>query len=380
MILKDYVRLSVRLKVIPEDEKKIFDLLKRYRSALNFSIQYISKNYKVHRLAKTVPLAIKIQKNLYPILRNTFGLPSYIANSCILDALIRIKIRKVQKNRPIKSLSMLMIPAGYYISGDYIKIFGVGKLKIIGKDYRYLSYRDRLAKLVYKGGEMYFFISKKVPIPKPELYDNVLIMVLDKDYLYYGNNNFVNKIKLIALDRALHYIDLAEKLKKKYPKAWRRRRGIYNRIISYYRKADNIIDDFAKQTALRLVKFAKQNKYSYSIEKWGIQHIVRQFAFRSFWTPIDNPRGQLLLKLSKKLYKWITIQGRKNGAFTFSVKRLFNDLICPKCHSKMKVYVYQKYAICKVCGYVEDKNILYIKQSESIVKETLSKYKSNIEK
>jgi len=378
MILKDYVRLSVRLKVIPEDKEKIFNLLKRYRSALNFSIQYISRNYKVHRLAKTIPLAIKIQKDLYPILRNTFGLPSYIANSCILDALIRIKTRKVQKSRPIKSLSMLMIPAGYYISGDYIKIFGVGKLKIIGKDYRHLSYRDKLAKLVYKDGEMYLFIIKKVPIPKPELYNNILIMVLDRDYLYYGNSSFINKIKLIALDRALHYIDLAEKLKKKYLKAWRRRRGIYNRIISYYRKADNIIDDFAKQTALRLVKFAKQNKYS--IEKWGIQHIVRHFAFRSFWTPIDNSRDQLLLKLSKKLYKWITIQGRKNGVFTFSVKRLFNDLICPRCYSEMKVYTYQKYAICRVCGYIGDKNILYIKQSEDIVRETLFKYKSNIEK
>jgi len=369
---KDHIRLAIRYKVIPRDKQKVLDILKRYRSALNFTIQYINKKYTIRGNIRLVSLAIEIQREMYPYLRDVFGLPSYIANSCILDALVYKRLRFVPKNRPIKSLSMLIIPAGYHIYGDNITIFGVDKLKIVSKDPRYDSYPNRLARLVYKDGEMYLFIYKNVPIQKPEIYNNVLIVTLDRDYLYFGNSTFVNKIRLVALERALHYIKLAEKLKKKYPKAWRRRKGIYRRIRSFYKKAYNIIDNFTKQTALRLVKFAKQNKYS--IEKWGVSHLIRQATFKNAYGYQNTIEDELLLRLSKKLSRWIFIQGLKHGVFVFGIRRSYRELICPRCFYPMKVPIYHKYATCRVCGYSEDKNILYIKQSEKIVKESLSKY------
>jgi hypothetical protein len=43
----------------------------------------------------------------------------------------------------------------------------------------------------------------------------------------------------------------------RYP-AWRRRRGILNRIRSYYRKARDILEDWARKSALEIVELAKK--------------------------------------------------------------------------------------------------------------------------
>jgi hypothetical protein len=47
----------------------------------------------------------------------------------------------------------------------------------------------------------------------------------------------------------------------KYP-AWRRRRGILNRIRSYHRKSRNILEDWARKTSLRIVGLALRLQYA----------------------------------------------------------------------------------------------------------------------
>ena len=55
------------------------------------------------------------------------------------------------------------------------------------------------------------------------------------------------------IERALHYKQLAENLQTKYAyskyNAWLRRRGIRKRVRYFYRKARNIIEDWAKKTS-----------------------------------------------------------------------------------------------------------------------------------
>ena len=65
-----------------------------------------------------------------------------------------------------------------------------------------------------------------------------------------------------VVDRAHRWKKLAESLQKKYssPKypAWRRRRGILNRIRSYRMKARNTLEDWARKSALEIVGLAKK--------------------------------------------------------------------------------------------------------------------------
>jgi len=57
-----------------------------------------------------------------------------------------------------------------------------------------------------------------------------------------------------AIDRALRYRRLAERLQEKYSSdkynAWLRRKGILRRIGHFHRKARNIIEDWAKNVSL----------------------------------------------------------------------------------------------------------------------------------
>jgi hypothetical protein len=51
----------------------------------------------------------------------------------------------------------------------------------------------------------------------------------------------------------------------RYP-AWRRRRGILNRIRSYHRKTRNILKDWARKTSLRIVGLALRLQYAVARE------------------------------------------------------------------------------------------------------------------
>ena len=67
-----------------------------------------------------------------------------------------------------------------------------------------------------------------------------------------------------AVDRALRYKRLAERLQEKYSSdkynAWLRRGGILKRVKHFHRKARNIIEDWAKKTSLEIAELAKRHQ------------------------------------------------------------------------------------------------------------------------
>jgi hypothetical protein len=87
--------------------------------------------------------------------------------------------------------------------------------------------------------------------------------------IVYGDDK-INKEIDTGVNRAHRWKILAENLQKKYspPRypAWRRRRGILNRIRSYHRKARNILEDWVKKTSLEIVRVAKKLRYGVAKE------------------------------------------------------------------------------------------------------------------
>jgi putative transposase len=137
-----------------------------------------------------------------------------------------------------------------------VEIIGGVKLKIIGWDRRYDGYENGEARLVYRDDKMMLWISKKIPKPEPYQPRDVIAVDINERKIVYGDH-VINKERDTKIDEAHRWKLLAEDLQKKYSSprypAWRRRKGILNRIRSYHRKARNILEDWARKTSLEIV-------------------------------------------------------------------------------------------------------------------------------
>ena len=235
-------------------EPGAIELLRRYNVALN---------YAINRILSLDLLDLRsigrVHNALYRELREWFDLPSRVAIDCYRDALAnanawRNNPRKGRRPR-VKKLSMLLHQGlGYRVKDGYVEIIGGVKLKIIGCDRRYNSYENGEARLVYREGKMILWISKRIPRPKQYKPRDVIAIDVNERKIVYGDH-VINKESDRGIDRGYRWKKLAEDLQKKYSStrypAWRRRRGILNRIRSYHRKARNILEDLLGKHLLR---------------------------------------------------------------------------------------------------------------------------------
>jgi putative transposase len=138
----------------------------------------------------------------------------------------------------VRKLSMLLHPgSGYRVKEGYVEIIGGIRLKIIGWDRRHNSYENGEARLVYRDNKMMLWIFRKIPRTKPYKPRDVIAVDINEGKIVYGDDK-INKERDTEIDEAHRWKKLAENLQKKYSStkylAWRRRRGILNRIRSYH--------------------------------------------------------------------------------------------------------------------------------------------------
>ena len=266
MVSGDEGVLTISIGVMVSPEPEAIDLLKRYNVALNYAIN------KILRL--NLEKIGEIHNALYRELREWFGLPSRLAIDCYRDALAnanawRNNPKKGRKPR-VRKLSMLLHQgSGYRIKDGYVEIIGGIRMKIIGWDRRYDGYENGEARLVYRGDKMILWISKKIPKPEPYQPRDVIAIDVNEKKIVYGDH-VINEEKDTKIDTAHRWKKLAEDLQKRYSStrypAWRRRRGILNRIRSYHRKARDILENWARKTSLKIVRFAKRLGYAVARE------------------------------------------------------------------------------------------------------------------
>jgi putative transposase len=116
---------------------------------------------------------------------------------------------------------------------------------------------------------MILWISKRIPKPKQYKPRDVIAVDINERKIVYGYDE-INKDIDTAVDRAYRWKILAENLQRKYSAlrypAWGRRKAILNRIRSYHKKARNILEDWARKTSLKIVRFAKRLGYAVARE------------------------------------------------------------------------------------------------------------------
>ncbi len=163
-------------------EPGAIELLRRYNVALNYTINKI--------LSLDLKTTKDVHRVLYRELREWFGLPSRIALDCYRDAMANARAWRnnpEKGKRPrVKRLSMpLHQGSGYRIEEGYVEIIGGIKLRVIGWDRRYDGYENREARLVYRGGGMILWISKRIPRPKPYQPGDVIAIDINERKIVY---------------------------------------------------------------------------------------------------------------------------------------------------------------------------------------------------
>jgi IS605 OrfB family transposase len=242
---------------------------------------------------------------------------------------------------------------GYRIKEGYVEIIGGIRLKIIGWDRRYDEYENGEARLVYRGGEMVLWISKRIPKPQPYKPRDVIAIDINERKIVYGDSE-INEDIDTAIDRAYKWKVLAESLQRKYSSprypAWRRR-GILNRIRSYHRKARNILEDWARKAPLKIVRIALKLQHAVAREDLtGLINSLRKIRNK-------DHRTKLIIMGYSRLGKWINWQAEKHGVPLAIVNPNGTSSKCPKCGSKLEENGYRRLK-CPRCGFEADRDVI----------------------
>jgi len=339
--------LSVAVRVSPEPAG--IELLKTYRTALNYALNRIlSLNLKTIK---------DVHRALYRELVEWFGLPSRVAVDCYRDALAnanawRSNPRKGRRPR-VEKLSMLLHQgSGYRVRDGYVEIIGGVRLGVIGWDRRYDCYPSGEARLTYKDGKMVLWVSKR--IPKPESYTprDVIGVDINEEKIVYGDE-VISEEKSTGISRAEKFKVLAELLQKKYSlpryQAWKRRRGILNRIRAFHEKARNILVDNARKVAHEIVTTAK--KLGYAVAREDLTGLVKSLRKLP-----KTHRTRLLLMGYSRIGKWLDWQSLKHGVPRVVVDARDTSNECPKCdHIGLEEIGYRRLR-CPRCGFEGDRD------------------------
>jgi transposase, IS605 OrfB family, central region len=356
--------VTVRMKVSPEPESEqaLLDFLRRYRDALNYSIRVIIAS-------KALSLG-KAHRLLYKELRERYGLPSNIAIGCYREAIAIAKswLRNQRRGKvpiPRRLNIWLKHKLGYRVKGDHVELAGGYRLRVIGWDRRYDDFPNREARLVFRDSEFTLYVYKRVPRPAKYAPKGVLAVDANERQVVVGNSHVEQRIETLV-ERALRYRRLAERLQEKYssPKynAWRRRSRIRKRVKHFYRKARNIIEDWARKTSHIIVSLAKQSQLAVAREDLtGLIENLRRL-------PKDH-RVALIALGYRRLGYWIDWQAEKSGVPLLVVDPAGTSSTCPKCGTKLVEIGYRRLR-CPKCGFEADRDTIAVLNIE---KRALSK-------
>jgi len=357
--------LTATVVVAVRPEPQAYELMRRYKMALQYAVNWVLdrsavvKTKKGKVKAKTPPLR-EVHAALYRVMIERYGLPAKIAQDCYRNALAVAKSwlsNGARGKRPVvKSAPVWLTPEkSYRIRGNYVHIAGGIRLEIVGMDRRYEGCEYKEARLVQRGGRMLLHIS--VRLPRPAQYEprGVVAVDVNERYIYYGNSRQIGRVET-AVERAERQRRLAERLQQKYsrPKyqAWKRRRGILSRIRHIHRRARNIVEDWARKTALKIVQAANAMRFAVAREDLtGLKEKMNQLSY-------EHRRKSVWMSY-RRLVQWIDWQAAKRGVPVVVVDPRGTSTTCPRCGGKMEEVGY-RYMRCPKRSFEGDRDVVAV--------------------
>jgi len=357
--------LTATVVVAVRPEPRAVELVRRYKTALQYAVSWMLDRSKVVRTrsgkakAVTPPLR-EVHSALYNALKEAYGLPSKIAQDCYRNALAIARSwlgNGARGRRPVIRRAAVWLTHGYSyrIRGGHVEIAGGIRLKIVGVDWRYEGCEYGEARLVQRGDKMFLYVTVRVPKPKPYQPKGVVAVDVNERYVYYGNSRQVARAET-AVDRAERQRRLAERLQQKYswPKyeAWKRRRGILSRIRHFHRRARNIVADWARKTALKIALAATAMQSAVAREDLtGLKERLDKLPY--------GHRKKMTWISYRKLAWWIDWQAAKRGVPVVVVDPRGTSTTCPRCGHKL-VEVRPRWMKCPRCGFENDRDVVAV--------------------
>jgi len=174
-------------------------------------------------------------------------------------------------------------------------------------------------------------------------------------FVYFGNSQQVKRVET-AVDRAERQRQLAEQLQRKYsqPKydAWKRRRGILNRVRHFHRRARNIVVDWARKAAPLIVTTALSLQAAVAREDLtGLRDRLAELSY--------GHRRRVVWMSYRRLAWWIDWQAAKRGVPVVVVNPRGTSTTCPVCDSKLKE-VRPRWMRCPKCGLEADRDVVAV--------------------
>jgi len=220
---------------------------------------------------------------------------------------------------------------------------------------------------VYRNDNLYLYIAVEIPRPTPPMPKGVIAVDVNERYVYYGNSQWVKKVET-PVEKAVRLWRRAEGLKRKYSAPrytpWNRRRDIRERIRRAYKKARNVVEDWAKKTAKRIVEEARERQYAVAIEDLtGLVEAIRELP--------KEHRTKMMALAYRRLLWWIKWQAAKRGVMLIEVDPRGTSTTCPKCDGKMEEMGHRRMK-CATCGFEAGRDVVAVLNIERKARERLS--------
>jgi len=346
----DKLIATVKAKVDPTPE--LIELLKRYRDGLNLAIRWAVEEA---RARGRLPTLSEIYRAIYEPLK-AIGLPPKIAAECYREALAVVKSYITNgasgKTPVVKTLHMWLRRDAYSVRDGYLYVAGGYRARIIGVEERYEERKWREAKLVYRGGDMYLYIAVEIPKPTPVAQKGVIAVDVNERYVYYGNSQWVKKVET-PVEKAVRLRELAERLARKrsttHHPPWRKGKELLARIRHYYKKARDVVEDWARKAAVRIVEEARRQSCAVAVEDLtGLKESIRELP--------KTHKVKLMALAYRRLLWWIKWQAAKRGVVVVEVDPRGTSTTCPKCGGEMADVRHRRMR-CTACGFETGRDV-----------------------
>jgi len=356
--------VTIRAKVEPTPE--LIELLKRYRDGLNMAIKWA---VEVAKAKGRLPTLAEAHKALYEPLK-AVGLPSMIAATCYREALAVAKsylASGARCNTPVvKKLHMWLHRDAYNVRDGYLYITGGYKARVVGIEQRYEEGKWKEARLVYRRGDVYLYIAVEIPRPTPIAPKGVIAVDINERYVYYGNAQWIRKVET-PVEKAVQLRRLAEELMRRYSASrytpWSRRGGVLHGISRLYEKSRNVVEDWAKRTAKRIVEEARERQCAVAVEDLtGLREAIRELP--------KEHRTKMTMLAYRRLLWWIKWQAAKRGVMVVEVDPRDTSTTCPKCGGKIEDVRHRRMR-CTICGFEAGRDVVAVLNIEKRAREKL---------
>ncbi|MBP1449457.1 MAG: transposase [Thermoproteus sp.] len=334
-------------KVSPEPS--LLALAERYAQGLRYTLHWI-REHKTTRLSD-------VHKGVYTILKERYGLPSNIAQSCFRHAIAVYKswARNPRKGEfPVirRRAVWLTHENSYWLKGDTVHIAGIGDVPIIGRprhESQYADWSTKDAVLVVRENGVFLHVPKAKVIPAIEAKDAVGVDVNYREVV--AAKSLEDSIRLkTRIEDAIRVRRHAEALQRRHGRSWRRRHKILVRIRKLHRRSRDILTDTARKLAKAVAEYALERKAKIRLEDLnGLKERVRKAP--------EDWRLRLSFLAYRKIQFWIVHQAKKRGIPAERVPARGTSSRCPADGSKL-VEVGYRTLRCPRCGLIADRDLI----------------------